>query len=272
MSSPELWAETLTGGDGGDGTPIFVLHGFTGSAATMAPLAAELGPGPVIGLDLPGHGRSPSPDPEDPSWSVEGHADLVARRIRDLSPGPVGLVGYSFGGRVALTVTRHHPEVVAALVTVGASPGIPDPGERARRRESDEGLARLIEDRGLTAFVDHWMGLPMWESLRRRRGERWWEESRRQRLDNRPGGLATSLRRAGTGSMAPLAEHLDRMSTPTLLLAGAEDHRYVDLAGETAAALPGGWAMTIPHSGHAAHLEQPALCAAAIRCFLDYHR
>lgn len=52
------------------------------------------------------------------SYSAELHADDLAAFIRGLGPGPVVLVGASYGGLVALETTRHHPELVRALVLV----------------------------------------------------------------------------------------------------------------------------------------------------------
>ena len=46
----------------GDGPPLLLLHGFTGSAAGWGTLAAAWAPFfTTLAVDLPGHGRSASP-------------------------------------------------------------------------------------------------------------------------------------------------------------------------------------------------------------------
>ena len=47
-------------------------------------------------------------------------------------------------------------------------------------------------------------------------------------------------------------------------MAGAEDPRYVALAGRLCDAIPGAGAAIVPRAGHAAHLEQPAAFAALL--------
>ncbi len=256
----------------GEGRPVVLLHGFTGSGATMEGLGAALSPRPRVMVDLLGHGRSVGPDFErHPSaWSMDRLIELLSETLSRLDLGPVHLVGYSFGGRVALGLAVHRTTAVASLALIGASPGLADPDERASRRSADGELADLIERDGLAAFVDRWMALPMWDSLRERMGPTWWEESRRQRLENSAGGLASSLRGAGTGSMTPLHEQLGSVGVPTLALAGSEDPRYLAIAREMARAMPRSWAVPVPFAGHAAHIEQTPTCATLLHTLFDH--
>ena len=55
--------------------------------------------------------------------------------------GPVDLVGYSMGGRMALRTAVDHPHLVRRLVLIGATPGIEDPADRAARAEQDRATA-----------------------------------------------------------------------------------------------------------------------------------
>ena len=55
---------------------------------------------------------------------------------------------------------------------------------------------------------------------------------------------------------------------PTLVVAGATDHRFVELGRRLAAGLPdAAWAL-VPGAGHAAHLHQPALTARLVAGFV----
>ena len=164
---------------------------------------------------------------------------------------------------MALQVAVDRPDVVRGLVVLGATPGIEDDGERAARHAADVALAARIRREGVPAFVDHWLGLPMFAGLP---PEGRFEEERRR---NTPDGLATSLERAGTGAQAPLWDRLGTIAVPTLVVAGEDDDRYADIALRTAAAV-GRHATVglVPGAGHSVHLEQPHRFVGLVRGWL----
>jgi len=237
-------------------TPTVVLHGFTGDAGTMEPITSRLA-GPVDVPDLPGHGPGPHPA-DDSAYSIDAMADAVLAR----HAVPFHMVGYSMGGRIALTAACRHPEQVRSLSLIGASAGLLDPDERAARASSDDVLAAQIEC-DLEGFVDSWMANPLF-ATQARLGSDALAAARAQRLGNDPVALARSLRANSTGRMRPLHHDLARCTMPVALIAGADDEKFVAIARELAAALPSATVHVVEGAGHAAHLEQPDAVAAAI--------
>jgi 2-succinyl-6-hydroxy-2,4-cyclohexadiene-1-carboxylate synthase len=242
----------------GAGPPVVLLHGFGQTARCWGPLAPALARHhTVVRLDAPGHGRSGGDAVDLPAT-----AELIAA-----AGGPAAYLGYSMGGRMALQVAVDRPDVVRALVVLGATPGIEDPGERAERHAADRALARRIRDEGVPAFVDHWLGLPMFAGLP---PEGRFEDERRR---NRAEGLATSLERAGTGAQAPLWDRLATIAVPVLVVAGEDDDRYAALAARTAAAIgANATAALVPGAGHSAHLEQPGAFIDLVLPWLAAHQ
>jgi 2-succinyl-6-hydroxy-2,4-cyclohexadiene-1-carboxylate synthase len=234
---------------------LVLVHGFTQTLASMEPLAAWLRHGrSVVRVDLPGHGGSAAPR--------VGFAEAAAQLGE--SGGPAGYVGYSLGGRLCLRLALDRPDLVRALVLVGASPGIADPAERAARAASDGELAREIERLGVERFLDRWLGNPLFATLPPQLA------GRGDRLANSPEGLAASLRLHGAGVQAPLWDRLGGLRPPVLLIAGALDHKFAMLAERMAAAVgPSARVALVPAAGHAAHLERPAEVAVLVRDFLD---
>lgn len=256
----------------GAGTPVVVLHGFTGSGASMAGVAAALrGRHRVIRVDLAGHGASPAPRDVAP-YAMERCAAQLAGLAEALGLGPAHWLGYSMGGRAAFALAAWHPRCVRSLLLVGASAGIADPAARAARVRADEALAARIERDGVAAFVAHWMALPLFAS-QARLGPDALDEARRQRLANRPHGLANSLRGMGAGAQPPLHGLLPGLRAPVCLVSGAEDAKFSALARELAALLPRGRAVPVPGAGHAAHLEAPdAFASLALDFFAEVER
>ncbi|ACZ40425.1 2-succinyl-6-hydroxy-2,4-cyclohexadiene-1-carboxylate synthase [Sphaerobacter thermophilus] len=252
---------------GGDGPPLLLLHGFTGSAATWEPLLPALQAHfHTVAPDLIGHGRSDVP--ADPARYAMDRcvADLVAL-LDALDIDRAAVLGYSMGGRTALHLALAAPERVSALVLEGASPGIADPDERAARVASDAALADRIEREGLQAFVDAWERLPLFAS-QQRLPEATRARLRAQRLSHTPRGLANSLRGMGAGAMAPVHDRLGEIAVPVLLIAGELDGKYVEISRAMAGAMPQATVRIIPDAGHAPHLEQPEAFVEAVLGFL----
>ncbi len=234
---------------------MVLAHGFTqtgrvwGSFGTRLVAAHRL-----VEVDLPGHAGS-----SDVQANLEEGGELLAEAG---GTEPFALVGYSLGARFALHAALAHPERVRCLILIGGTPGIEDPGARAERRRRDEALAGELErDGDVRAFVERWLAGPLFNGLR--------EPQIEERLCNTAAGLASSLRLAGTGTQEPLWQRLGELVTPTLVIAGASDHRFASIAVRMSALLADAVCSLIPGAGHPAHLEQPAVTARLVAGFVD---
>lgn len=248
---------------------LVLLHGFTGSAKSWGSLLdafANMGC-PVIALDMLGHGQSSAPaDPEQ--YNMEHcRADILAALQQlGVAPQQALLLGYSMGGRVALYTALSG--YFRALILESASPGLLDPVERAQRQQSDNALADRIEREGIPAFIDYWQDIPLFASQQHMPPERRVAQ-RMQRLDNSVLGLANSLRGLGTGVQPDLHGHLQELTLPVLLIAGALDNKFCGIARQMARQLPNSQLAIVPDAGHTVHLEQPERFVALIRAFYE---
>ena len=227
---------------------LVLVHGFTQTRRSWDPILPALAPHDVVALDAPGHG-----DAADVQLDLSDGGSWLAR-----TGGAGTYIGYSMGGRFCLHAALEEPAVVRALVLVSATGGIDDDVERAARRASDDALADRIERIGVPAFVGEWLAQPLFAGL---------EAARRDvddRLRNTSAGLASSLRLAGTGTQAPLWDRLATLPTPTLVIAGANDAKFVALGERLATTIPDAELAVIEGAGHTVHLEQPERFLAAL--------
>lgn len=251
----------------GGGSPLLLLHGFTGDTSTWAPFIDVWQGYRLIMTDIVGHGRSDSPaDPERYSMDY-AVAGLVAL-LDALGVDRTAVLGYSMGGRLALHFALNAPSRVSSLILESASAGIESEAERQKRVESDNALADDIERDGIEAFADRWQEIPLFASQSRLSAEVL-DAQRQRRIGQSPTGQANSLRGMSTGRQRYLQPRLGELSMPVLLLAGALDARYAAIAHEMGAVIKDARVEIIPDAGHAAHLEQPHVFGEAVGRFLN---
>ena len=236
---------------------LVLLHGFTQTHhhwhACAHVMARTLRDQPaLVFVDLPGHGLS--------------YADRLT--IEQAAPQLVTLagagtyIGYSLGARHALAAACAGAPEIERLVLVGGTAGLAESSERDARVADDEAKAGRLEQIGVEAFVDEWLGQPMFAGLAVSGADR------RHRLRNTVEGLAASLRLAGTGAQEPLWDALAGVQIPELVLAGERDAKFTETGQRMARAIPTATFATIPGAGHAAHAEQPEATAALVSDWL----
>lgn len=234
---------------------LVLVHGFTQTRRSWDPLLPALAEHEVVAIDAPGHG-----DANDVELGlVEGGAWVAA------AAGAGTYVGYSMGGRLCLHAALAAPDAVRGLVLISATGGIDDDEERAARRAADNALADRIESIGVGPFVDEWLAQPLFAGLRRER------TGRDDRLRNTAAGLASSLRLAGTGTQQPLWDRLVSLTIPVLVVAGAEDAKFVKLGERLASTIPGADLVIVAGAGHTVHLEQPERFLHVLKPWLREH-
>lgn len=141
------------------GRPLVALHGVTGHGARWRRLATEHLPGfRVLALDLRGHGRSPW----TPPWTLEQHTADVLDTLDALGLDHVPVLAHSFGGAVALHLSRLAPERVARLVLLDPAIGLP-PEQAAEQADLTVGLPMVFADPedAVAAQRARWSGLPL---------------------------------------------------------------------------------------------------------------
>jgi 2-succinyl-6-hydroxy-2,4-cyclohexadiene-1-carboxylate synthase len=252
----------------GDGPPLLLLHGFTGSVRSWDEIAPELASlARVIRVDLIGHGQSPSP-PEAARYTLDHAVEDLLALLDHLGLSTVDLLGYSMGGRVALHFAVNAPRRLRRLILESASPGIEDEGERARRAQSDDALASRIVHDGLPAFVDEWERQPLLLPAAHVPPEVR-EKQHARRLQNSPLGLANSLRGMGAGQQRPLWSDLPDLDLPVTLIVGQNDTRYCTVAQRMQTLLPRADVTVVEEAGHTVHSDQPGVFVKTVQCALS---
>ncbi|MFJ6895728.1 4-carboxymuconolactone decarboxylase [Streptomyces hokutonensis] len=198
----------------------------------------------VFRFDLPGHGGSPA----HPAGSVSDLADRLLATLDALGVQRFGYAGCALGGAVGLELVLRHPERVASLALIAASPRF--------------GTADEFRQRGVIVRTN---GL---DPIARTSPERWFT-----------GGFAATqpaitewavqmVRTTDPGCYIAACEalaafdvrsELARIGVPTLVLVGSDDQVTGPAEARTlVAGIPDARLAVVPGASHLVPVEQPA--------------
>ncbi|WP_299094369.1 2-succinyl-6-hydroxy-2,4-cyclohexadiene-1-carboxylate synthase [uncultured Metabacillus sp.] len=252
------------------GQPLVLLHGFTGSSSNWTSILNEISDTKFILIDIIGHGRTESP--EDPArYRTEEAVEDLISILNKLNIEKANFLGYSMGGRLALSFTATYPNRVNKLILESSSPGIKDMDERIKRKISDEKLARSIIKNGMVSFVDYWEDIPLFSTQKRLPKEQR-KQIREKRLENSSLGLANSLIGMGTGVQPSWWKMLPSIKNPILLVCGELDQKFCEIANKMNQMFPNSTLNEIKDAGHAIHVEQPRIFGKIVNEFLHSAR
>jgi 2-succinyl-6-hydroxy-2,4-cyclohexadiene-1-carboxylate synthase len=237
-----------------DPTPLVCLHGFTYTGAQFNELSKHIAR-PIIAPDL--HPGAP--------LTLEGTLFAIEDVINVLG-GPVPVLGYSMGGRLALWLALERPDLVDRLIVVSAGTGIADPERRAQRRATDRELADRITEHDVPTFLDDWLSRPLTSTAFLAPDAAARDRSIRE--ENSAAGLAAALHTFGQGSFPYLGDRLAGLQPPLLAISGERDVRYTEEAAVLAAAVPDGHHEVVPGVGHNVVAEAPEELAGSVERFI----
>ena len=235
---------------------IVLFHGFTGSAKGWGSFAEQFPEFRIIAIDMIGHGESDAP--KDPSlYEMKVQLELLKAMFDALQLTDVHLIGYSMGGRIALSFACKYPTFIRSLTLESATAGLVDEEERMARQDGDGKLAQKIEQEGLEAFIEFWERIPLFEShaLLPTSVQK---AMREERLSQRGVGLANSLRGIGTGKMPAMWDSLQNLMMPVHLVVGERDEKFINLNKRMVRHIQNAYFSIISDAGHTIHVENPA--------------
>ena len=195
-------------------TQLFFLHGFLGDPDDWKEVIAHL-----------------------PSYSCKALSypfELPSEGI---------LIGYSMGGRIALTSSL--PKIV-----ISTHPGLTTTTEKEERWKQDQKWIDKLKTEPLSAFLHEWYSQPLFQSLK---AHPTFPDVLKRRLQQNPQLLIDQLEQYSL-SRQPVCSLKD-----TTFMHGALDEKYKALYRKLCL-----HSIEIQEAGHACHIEQPLQLAKAI--------
>ncbi|PQJ95335.1 alpha/beta fold hydrolase [Chromatium okenii] len=233
------------------------MHGFTGSRQDWQPLVGNHSA--VLALALPGHDHQPAP-----LGDFSHEINLLLQR---LPPSIDRVIGYSFGGRLALGLLQAAPARFRAATIIAAHPGLTDAAQREQRRHADQLWIKQLRSEGLAAFVDNWAQQPLF-TTQRHLPPAILARQRAGRLQHQAEGLASCLERLGLAEMPSTWATLAQFSGQLHWLVGGADQKFLELAQQVLHLRPATTLRIFDGIGHNPLLEAPEKLAEVLRSFI----
>jgi pimeloyl-ACP methyl ester carboxylesterase len=247
----------------GAGPPLVLLHGYVGDGPTTwrHQLDGLCDQFTVVAWDAPGAGGSADP-PE--SFGLAGYADCLAGFVQRLGLEQPQVAGLSFGGILALELSRRHATIPATLILASAYAGW------AGSLPADVAQQRLQQALGLAELSpEEFVGALLPTTFSQATPPEAVEAFGASMLGFHPAGFR-AMARASAENVCDVLAHI---KVPTLLVCGDKDVRAPPAVAEDLhAAIPGSTLVVLSDAGHICNIEAPEAFNRTVRSFLRDRR
>lgn len=248
----------------GDDT-VFLFHGVTANHRVWAPIQEALSPRfRVIAVDQRGHGNSGKPasgyTAADYSDDIRGLVERLGGRGRNV------LVGHSLGSRNSIVAAARFPGLVDGVVAIDFTPFIETEVFDTLEARVGGGDQRFDSVADIEAYLQQRYRMMPADAVSRRASYGY------RQVDGVYVPLADpeAMRQTVVGLREDLAESLGALTTPTVVVRGAESVLVTERAFERSRELrPDLRYELVPGADHYVPEEQPAAVAALVTEFID---
>ena len=229
--------------------PVVLVHGAGGTRLHWPPALRRLPGYCVFALDLPGHGKSPSPGVQ----TIAGYGRAVLAWLEAIKLERAVWVGHSMGSAICLWLALEAPERVLGLGLLGAG---------ARLRVHPDILQAASSPQTFPAAVD----LVMAWAFSPQASPRLVELAGRRMAETSQPVLHGDFLACDAFD---LREQIQAVTQPSLIICGEQDRMTpARFARWLAEQLPAARLEILPHAGHMLMLEQPEAVANLLEIFL----
>ncbi len=243
----------------GKGTPIIFVHEYAGDYRSWEPQVRffsrcyrciTYSARGYLPSDVPANAKSYSQDlAQTDILAILDHLEIESAHI----------VGLSMGGFATLHFGLNNPKRSLSLVVAGCGYGA-DESTKDKFKQEAEAAADSIETQSMEEFGKGY-GLAPARVQYKNKDPRGWSEFETQLREHSTLGSANTMRgvQAKRPSLYQLEDQIRNLTVPTLILNGDEDEPCLDVGIYLKRTISSSALVTLPKTGHASNLEEPAL-------------
>jgi len=251
----------------GNGPNLVLLHGWGMSGAVWQPIIKNLSKLFTLQIvDLPGMGLSRPTEPY--------HLHIIAEKVAEMLPPSVDVIGWSWGGQVAMRIALDQPDAVRRLVLVGSTPCFVNKEEFMTQALWSSGIAPEVFSQFAESMdLDYHKTITNFLTLQCMGDKmaRLTIRLLRKKLDERPSPTSQTLQRALEILLnTDLRSDIVHLRKPTLLIHGDRDSLVpVQAAHWMMQNLPVGFLRVISGASHAPFLSHQKQFLDTVVQFLE---
>lgn len=244
------------------GTPIVMLHGFSGNKTNWLRLAQSLnGAYKLIIPDLKGHGDNPQD--LDGDYRVSAQVDYLNALMGVLGVDKFHLVGNSMGGAISAVYAARHPQQVESLILISPAGVHEVPSEMDKLLETGKNPLIATNEEEFYQVIDFVMSEPPFIPSAIARAEA--EVSVSRTAINKK--IFTDIR---SDLVEGSEKEFANISVPTLFIWGADDRAInVENIEPYSKLIAGSEKAVLDGIGHLAMIEVPDYTAELITEFIE---
>lgn len=217
-----------------------------------------------VTIDWRGQGRSPA---APTGYDMDTLTEDAAAVIRGLGAGPVHYVGLSMGGFVGMRLGARHADLLRSLTLLDTSAGPEDPEKVSRYRL----LAKVYRVVGMGPVRSQVLPIMFGPTFLADPGGRPAIDAfltRLKQVDRK--GMQRAI--YGVADRDAVTDLLPRITTPTLVVVGADDVATpVAKSHAIHEGIAGSRLEVVPDAGHSSTIEQPDTVSDLVEEFVDQH-
>ncbi len=237
---------------GGDGTPLVLVHGYTGSRLDFRDEVAALAETRrVINVDLRGHGESTNTGEKD-TYTLETLVADLDSFIQLLDLDTLDILGHSLGGMVVMRYVVERPEKIRSLILMDTHPG-----PMAVTVERPAAVDEQARKEGVQSLLPMMRSMPV--SPGAQRGiDYLGEEEHYRRIETKltqmdPEAFVGLMN--GMHEMKGFSSQLAGISCPTTIIVGEEDEPFLQPSRDMADVIAGSTLVVVPLAAHCPQYE-----------------
>ena len=241
----------------GSGIPIIFLHGFTLDHRVWGPQAKFFSANyRVITVDSRGHGKSDAPVT---GYGRDFRIDDLLSLFEHLKIELAHLVGLSMGGSTAIGFALKHQSRIKSLMLVSTGAAGFRPGRKVAR------VDELAKKEGVESARKHWLD---WNLIYYKDKHQDVGNLLKKMIKEHSGAIWADKERGNYRKTNDL-DHVQKISVPTLLVAGEKDKIFVPLAEELHRRIKSSKLIIMKGAGHILNLEFPQEFNKELNEFLE---
>ncbi len=253
--------------DEGEGDPLLLLHGFTGSKLDFHDqLGWFTDAHRVLAPDQRGHGESSNLGRAD-AYTFDILVEDLTGYLDALDVQRCHLLGHSMGGMVAMRFALRHPERLKSLILMDTAAEPLTIFPQALREQ----LAKDVRANGCASRVKMMREMPLSDAQKRGveflgSDEHWRRIELKLSQMDPEAWVALADDMANQKSLVP---DLAALKMPTTIIVGEHDTPFVEPSARMAKAIPNARLETIPLAAHSPQYENAAVWRRAIEKHLE---